>query len=112
MNLITRNKILGLVAVLSGLFLMFSLGLLDIFWDRTYGVEKENARREIFEHSNAHVRGKESDILKLYNEYRMKKTDSEKAEVMVVVRMMTKDFNESLLNSNELRDFVKSCKYN
>jgi len=104
------GKIIGAAfLVLTICFLLaFATGAFEIGYMHTIGVEKENARREIFEHSNSYVRGKEAEALKLYNEYR---TTTDKKAVESAVRLMFKDFDEELLNSGELRSFVKKCKY-
>ncbi len=96
---------LGLILILS---LCFVSGLFEIGYMKTIEVEKENTRREIFEHSNSYIRGKEAEALKLYNEHRL---SSDKKSVEAIVKISFKDFDETQLNSEELEVFVSSCKY-
>lgn len=91
--------------------LIYFTGWFDVLYTKTIGVEKENARREVFEQSQSYVKGKESDALKLYNEYRKCPTEEDREKVRVSVRLMFKDFNEELISSQELRIFIIQCKY-
>ncbi len=86
-------------------------GGFEVIYMRTIGVEKENARHEVFQHSNAHISGMERDGVKLLREFNKAKTQEERNAVRAAVRLTFKDFDEDLMESGEVISFVKECKY-
>lgn len=98
---------LVLVILLGGILF---IGQFGNFYTNTVGVQKENARRNLFENSNSYIKGKERNVLKLYQEW-LKEDEEGRLAVEAVVVLETEDFDENKLSSPKLIEFVEKCKY-
>jgi hypothetical protein len=110
------NILKGIFTVVVIFVVIFALSFLGNEWDifsiHYWGVRKENVRREVFEQTQSYVQGKKQDLVKYHHEW-MKAPADEKAAIESTVRMAFAEFDESkFIDTPELYNFLKKCKYN
>ena len=109
MKMIT--KIIAIVFIVIALLFALDLGFgyLGIFKTKTIGKAKENVKRELFEESQSYTERKKQEALKFYREYH-RATDEQKEAIKNMVSHSFANFDENKL-TDELKDFIKFCKY-
>lgn len=99
---------LGLIIFLIGA--AFGLEWLGIKWKGFFGPKHEAVRREVFKQTRSYNEGKEQELLKLRLEY-MRASEEDKAALASTIRHQFADYDENLIDSSELRSFLKQIKY-
>ncbi len=99
--------VLVLVAMAS---LAFGLEWAGIAWKGYFGPKHEAVRREVFKQTRSYNEGKEQELLKYRFEY-MRADEAGKKAIASTVRLAFADYDENLLDSAELRSFLKDMKY-
>jgi hypothetical protein len=97
------------IALLIGLAFVLELGGLQ--WKRFFAPKHEDVRRDVFKRTRSYNEAKEQELLKYRLEYIRAKDPVEKEAIASTVRMAFSDYDESLLDSEELRRFLKEIKY-
>ena len=101
--------ILGL-ALLIGL--SFGTGMLDVFYTKTVGKAKQNAKREDYEETNSFTKAKRMEAIKLYKEYNSCETDEDRKAIEIVASMSFSDFDEDkYITDYNLLQWIKGVKY-
>ena len=95
------------------LMLAFAFGSehLSLAWNRYFGPKREGVRREVFRATRSFNQAKEQELLKLRLEYLRAKDADEKQAIASTIRHRFADYNEMVLESEELRRFLKDMKY-
>ncbi len=88
----------------------FGLEWLGIGWKGYFGPKHEAVRREVFKQTRSYNEGKEQELLKLRREY-LRASDEDKAGLASIIRHQFADYDETLIDSPELRGFLKKMKY-
>ena len=107
-----KLKVVGFV----GLFLLATLGIsiyggyADALVTRTAGKAKQDAQREVFEHTQSYVQGKRQEASKLYKEWKQAETMDEKQAIMEVARIQFANFDENELDG-PIATFIYNAKY-
>jgi hypothetical protein len=65
----TRYILSSVGALVAGAALLFALNAIGLTSYRFWAPKQEAARREVFEHSPAFIRGKQQHLLRLYGEW-------------------------------------------
>lgn len=106
-------KIIGYVAV--GLIVLlsvtFGLEWAGIKWYGFFGPKRAAVRREVFKQTRSYNEGKEQELIKLRMEYLKAQDDESKRAIASTIRHSFADYDETLLDSPELRTFLKQIKY-
>jgi len=105
---------LGFIGVIV-LFLALELGFgwFGVFYTKTVGKAKENARREVFEETQSYVEGKRQELIKYRLEY-MRADSSDKEAIKMTIVQSFANFDEDKHRdkfSAELISFLKEMKY-
>jgi RNA-splicing ligase RtcB len=83
----------------------------DIFSIHYWGVRKENARREVFENTQSYVEGKRQDLIRYHHEW-VNASPEDKKAIESTVRQAFSEFDENkFIETREMYDFLKHCKY-
>ena len=90
--------------------LAFTLELGGLQWKMFFNPRHEAVRRETFKQTRSYNEGKEQELIKYRFEW-MKASAEDKKAIESAVRLSFSDYDESLLDSSELRSFLKTCKY-
>lgn len=102
------------VGVIVLLFLMvagaFGLEWAGIKWYGFFGPKHEAVRREVFKQTRSYNEAKEQELIKLRLEYYQSDEDG-KIIIANTIRHAFADYDENLLDSEELRSFLKQIKY-
>ena len=72
---------------------------------------RKAVRREVFKQTRSYNEGKEQELIKYRLEYIRAKTDVEKKAIASTIRHAFADYDENLLDSDELRRFIVEIKY-
>lgn len=96
--------------VLAVPLLLFALTYAGLGWQRFFGPKFEGVRRDVFKETRSYNEGKEQELLKLRREYLLA-DDQDKPILASTIRHSFADYNEDLLDSQELRQFLKRIKY-
>ncbi len=102
------GAILTIVLLVS---LAFGAEWMGIKWYGFFGPKRAAVRREVFKQTRSYNEGKEQELLKLRLEYLRAKTVEEKQILASTIRHLFADYDENLLDSAELRSFLKQIKY-
>ena len=89
----------------------FGLEWAGIKWQGFFGPKREAVRREVFKQTRSYNEAKEQELLKYRLEYMRAKDESDKKAIASTIRMSFADYDEKLLDSQELVDFLKKIKY-
>ena len=103
--------VLGLIGVVLLASLAFGLEWADIAWKGFFGPKHEAVRREVFKETRSYNEGKEQQLIKYRLEYLRATDESEKKALASTIRLAFADYDENLLDSAELRTFLKQMKY-
>jgi len=96
----------GLVLVIA---LSFAFGWTNVFYTKTVGKAKQDAKREVFEQTQSYVEGKRQEALKFYKEYKAAEI-KDRVAIEEMVSHSFANFDEQKL-SDPLKAFVYNCKY-
>ena len=100
--------VVGIVLIGSFAFGMEWAGLK---WKGYFAPKHEAVRREVFKQTRSYNEGKEQELLKYRIEYIRSKDDIEKKAIESTIRHAFADYDEDLLDSEELRQFLAQMKY-
>ena len=95
--------ILGLIAFVG---LLFFFGALDLAMLKTFGVRKENVRREIFENTKSYTHGKTQDLAKYFEEHTKADDIQNKIAIEGLIKMNFAEFDAEKIQSLTLRAFL------
>ena len=102
-------SILG-IALLVGL--SFGTGMLDVFYTKTVGKAKQNAKREVFEETNSFTKAKRQEVIKYYKEWKETEIIEDKKAIETIVSMSLSDFDEDkFITDVGLLNWIKKVKY-
>lgn len=90
---------------------MFGLEWANIKWTGFFGPKREAVRREVFKQTRSYNEGKEQQLIKYRLEYLRASDRIEKEALASTIRLAFADYDENLLDSEELRKFLKEMKY-
>lgn len=102
---------LGLVSIVLLVSLAFGLEWAGIKWYGFFGPKREAVRREVFKQTRSYNEGKEQELLKYRLEYMRAESEEDKNAIASTIRMAFADYDENLLDSEELRTFLRDIKY-
>jgi len=103
--------VLGVIGIVLLASLAFGLEWVGIKWYGFFGPKREAVRREVFKQTRSYNEGKEQELVKLRLEY-VRETDGEAKKALAsTIRHSFADYDENLLDSEELRSFLKQIKY-
>ena len=104
-----RGLFYGIGGILVIFIFIFVINGLDLFTLKTFGVARENVRREIYEETKSFNESKKQELLKYRMEYLRAEID-EKGAIASTIRMSFADYDESKLEP-ELAEFLREIKY-
>lgn len=84
----------------------FGLTWSGIEWFRFFEPKREDARREVFEHTRSYVQAKVQELSKYRHEYKLAKDDDDKKAIASTIRHRFADFPREKLPP-ELQQFLK-----
>jgi hypothetical protein len=101
-----------LVVLLFAFILSAAFGLewLGIKWKGFFGPKHEAVRREVFKQTRSYNEGKEQELIKLKLEYELADSEEDKKALASAIRHSFADYNEDLIDSPELRVFLRRIK--
>lgn len=102
---------LGIVSIVLLLSAAFGLEWAGLKWQGFFGPKWGAVRREVFKQTRSYNEGKEQELIKLRLEYLRAESKEEKKVLASTIRHLFADYDESLLDSGELRAFLKMIKY-
>lgn len=100
-------SIVAIVAIAAG---AFGLEWAGIKWRGFFGPKHEAVRREVFKQTRSYNEAKEQELLKYRLEYLRADTAEDKEAIASTIRMAFADYDETLLDSVELRVFLQQIK--
>lgn len=103
--------LLGIVTIVLLLFAVFGLEWAGIKWYGFFAPKKAAVRREVFKQTRSYNEGKEQELIKLRLEYLRESNADAKRAIASTIRHAFADYDENLLDSEELRAFLKEIKY-
>lgn len=103
--------LLGIVAIVLLLSAAFGLEWAGIKWYGFFAPRKAAVRREVFKQTRSYNEGKEQELIKLRLEYLRARDVDAKRAIASTIRHAFADYDENLLDSEELRAFLKEIKY-
>lgn len=101
---------LSIAGIVLCVVLAFGMELGGLQWQMFFGPKREAVRREVFKQTRSYNEGKEQELVKLRLEY-MRADDESKGILQSTIRHSFSDYDENLLDSAELRSFLKQMKY-
>lgn len=101
----------GIVVIVVLASAAFGLEWAGIKWTGFFGPKREAVRREVFKQTRSYNEGKEQQLIKYRFEYMKSSDEIEKKAIASTIRLAFADYDESLLDSEELRVFLKEMKY-
>jgi hypothetical protein len=104
------KKSLYVVVPILCIGLLLVLDYSGLLWSGVILKKREQIRRKIFEETKSYNEGKEQDLLRWMQEYKLAKTYEEKEAIAFTIRHSFADYDENKL-AIELRDFLKKIKY-
>lgn len=103
--------VLGVVGLVLLASLAFGLEWAGIKWYGFFGPKREAVRREVFKQTRSYNEGKEQELIKLRLEYMRESDEDAKKALASAIRHSFADYDEALIDSAELRTFLKTIKY-
>jgi len=100
---------IGVIAV--GIGLSYAFGWINVHQTKTIGKEKVNAKREVYETSQPYVEAKRQEAVKNYAEWVKAETPEDREVIENIVRLSFSNFDETLLQDEQLRIWIRQCKY-
>lgn len=85
---------------------LFYFGFLGNAFDATVGKQRMDIERNNFKHSKSYVEGKVQDLAQYKREYDRTKDANEKQQILNVVSDQFANFDESQIESQQLRQFL------
>lgn len=98
--------VLGFVALVVILGLVFGLGKFGNFYESTIGKENIDIKRENFEHSKSYIHSKLEDLSTYKREYLRAKTDEEKEQIRNFVLDEFATFDTRYIDNPDLYNFL------
>lgn len=114
------NKIIAwsagifMVVVAVGIYLSYAIGWIGVHQTKTIGKARENAKREVFEHSQSYVEGKRQEAVKLLKEFNQAKAETDTVAMSGIeytVSQTFANFDEEKYLTGPVLKFVQDCKY-
>ena len=105
-----KKALIGIAVLVVLGVLAFGLEWAGIAWKGYFAPKHAAIDRKVFKQTRSYNEGKEQELLKHFTEYQRADEDGKRA-VAAVVRIGFADYDEKLIDSPELRAFVKTCKY-
>lgn len=102
---------LGLLVIVLLASFVFGLEWAGIKWVGFFGPKREAVRREVFKQTRSYNEAKEQELLKYRLEYIKSTDDVEKEAIASTIRMGFADYDEELLDSEVLKQFLRQIKY-
>ena len=102
--------VIGLLCMAMLASLAFGLEWAGIKWYGFFGPKREAVRREVFKQTRSYNEAKEQELLKYRLEYLRAKDEADKEALAGTIRMAFADYDETLLDSEELRTFLNQIK--
>lgn len=96
---------IGLIA----LAFLFEVGGLQ--WESYFSPKHEAVRRDVFKETRSYNEGKEQELVRYRLQYLRETDEIAKKALASTIRISFADYNEKLLESEELRMFLKKIKY-
>lgn len=103
--------LLGLLALALLAGAAFGLEWAGIKWYGFFGPKRAAVRRQVFKQTRSYNEAKEQELLKYRLEYMRATEDADKKAIASTIRMGFADYDEKLLDSEELRTFLREIKY-
>lgn len=107
----TKIVFLSIASLIVLCVLAFGLEWAGIAWTGFFGPKREAVRREVFKQTRSYNEAKEQELLKYRLEYLKSESETDKAAIASTIRMGFADYDENLLESVELRAFLRQIKY-
>lgn len=101
---------LGLVVLVLLGSLAFGLEWAGIKWKGFFGPKHAAVERQVFEQTRSYNAGKAQELTKLKFEYDRAETEQEKKAVLSMVRHAFAEYDEKLINSPDLREWLQKVK--
>jgi len=101
----------GIVVIVILLSAAFGLEWAGIKWYGFFGPKREAVRREVFKQTRSYNEGKEQELIKLRLEYLRETNEAAKKAIASTIRHSFADYDDSLIDSPELRAFLRQIKY-
>lgn len=104
---------LVVIALMYGI--TFGTGLIDLKFQKFFGVEKANIQREIFKEGQSYVEGMSNDLSNYKHEITIEKDPIAKQAIVDLILNKYGNFDTSKLESPDLQRFlldVRNGKYN
>jgi Tfp pilus assembly protein PilO len=86
--------------------LVFGLGYSGVFYTKTVGKAQQNAEREVFKNSQSYNDGMAQELSKLKTEYEQDTCQIDKNAIANKIRQDFADFDESNLQSQNLKTWL------
>ncbi len=102
---------LGLLILAVLLCAAFGLEWAGIKWYGFFGPKREAVRREVFKQTRSYNEGKLQELVKAKYEYESATDDIAKKAIASAIRHSFAEYDENLIESVELKNFLKKCKY-
>ena len=101
----------GIVLSLAALAVAaFGLNWAGIKWYGFFGPKREAVRREVFKQTRSYNEAKEQELLKYRLEYLRATSATDKQALASTIRLSFADYDEILLDSEELQSFLTQMK--
>lgn len=99
-----------IVVIIIMLALDLGFGYFGVLKTKTVGKAQENARREVFEHSQAYVEGKRQELSKSRKEYMLATDPAEKKAIQSYIESSCANLDENDIDDKGLVKFLKACR--
>lgn len=99
-----------------GMFVVYLMlgwvGVLDIAWMKTIGLQTKNTEREVFKASNPYVESVAGDLSKYKYQYDTAKTDEDRQIIVNYILTQYPNFNANKIENLSLRNFLLAIQNN
>lgn len=106
-----RWFIYSIMSLILFVIIAFGVELGGLQWSMFFGPKHEAVRREVFKQTRSYNEAKEQELIKYRLEYMRSSDPVEREALASTIRFAFADYNENLLDSTELRNFLKEMKY-
>lgn len=106
-----KNTLVTLAFIVGIFVFIFAANEFEIFGMRFWGVRQENARREVFEHTQSYIQGKRQELIKLHHEWITERNSDNKLIIQNTVRQSFANFDDRNISDPVLYSFLTKCKY-
>lgn len=107
-----NHKYIYIALIAFSLFigLSYAIGWIGVDQIKTIHKARQDAQREVFEHSQSYVEAKRQSAVKYYKEYLM--ADSlQKQSLKNIIAYDFANFDEQKYLSGDLKEFIYECKF-